>query len=100
MAQHQISIESYVRENHGVINITKHVSAFREAPRTESKTEGSQVKLTETQKRALQSICSELGIGVSSFISQAIEHKLRTLPYESKLMKYEQAVVALLNSLP
>lgn len=84
----------------GTVNIEKTLEAYRDAPRSESKTDGCQVKLTETQKAALRAVCSELGVGLSTFISRAIETQLRILPIEERLWRYEQAVVALLSSLP
>ena len=96
----QLRIDTHISDNHGSIVINKMLDAYRDAPKTEKKTDGSQVKLTETQKRALQSVCSELGIGMSTFISRSIEIQLRILPFEEKLLKYQKAVVALLDSLP
>lgn len=99
--QNQLHFDNYVNVRAGgTVNISKTIQQYREAPKTESKTEGSQVKVTATQKRALQSICEELGIGVSTFIGKAIETQLRILPFEEKLTRYEDAVIALLNSLP
>jgi hypothetical protein len=97
-----MSIDSYIRENHGTVNvnITKQVEAFREAPRTESKTDGSQVKLTATQKVALRTICDQIGIGVSTFISRAIDDQLEILPRREKLLRYKETVFAMLDTLP
>lgn len=88
------SMVSINEMNGGVVNV------FRDAAKHESKTDGAQVKLTATQKMALQNVCREDGIGVSTFIAQAIEHKLTLRGRESKFEKYREAVFALLDSLP
>lgn len=78
----------------------KQIINYYEAPRNESKTEGAQVKLTATQKAALQHICREQGIGVSTFIAEAIEHRLKFLAYGEKWSRYEKAILAFIESLP
>ena len=73
---------------------------YYEAPLTESKTDGAQVKLTTTQKIALKSICAEQGIGVSTFISEAIEHRLKILQYGDKWDRYEKAILNFMADWP
>ena len=64
------------------------VNDYRNSTRTESKTEGAQVKLTATQKHAIQSICQNSGIGVSTFISEAIEAYLNFFDYKDKIRRH------------
>lgn len=79
--------------------VEKVINQFHEAPRTESKTEGRTVKLTATQKMALDSLANDSGIGTSTFISEAIDFYLHWLPYNKKLERYEATISALLSSM-
>lgn len=94
-SQPNLPFDTYI-DNHdgGTVNI------FKESTKTESKTEGAQVKLTATQKAALRSVCQNEGVGVSTWIADAIELKLQLAPYMDKIKKYRPAIVSLLHRLP
>jgi hypothetical protein len=75
------------------------INDYRESPRTESKTEGAQVKLTATQKHAVQSVCQASGVGVSTFISEAIEAYLFYYDYKDKIKKHSDLIRRVLERL-
>ena len=79
-------------------NHIKAVNIFHNSPKTESKTEGSQVKLTAMQKEALKSICAERGVGMSTFISEAFETYIELYPFKEKIRRNRKVLIDLLNS--
>ena len=90
-------------------NIIRHINIYKDAPRTESRTEGAQVKITATQKKALQEISREQRKGVSTLIGEALETYIEILPvlplYErlieekDKVVRHERLLFDLLDSL-
>jgi GH24 family phage-related lysozyme (muramidase) len=81
-------------------NTIHNINIFHEAPKTESRTDGSQVKLTPTQKQALQSICREHNIGVSTFISDALDHFIEIFPYREKIKRHKSWIKDFVKLLP
>jgi len=81
-------------------NTIRQINIYHEAPKQESKTEGSQVKLTPTQKEALKSICREQGMGISTFISKAMDTYLEIYPVEDKIRRHKDILFELLSGLP
>ncbi|WP_419663205.1 uncharacterized protein Dvar_36180 [Desulfosarcina variabilis str. Montpellier] len=80
-------------------SVQKQIINYQEASKTESRTAGSQVKLTPTQKQALESICRENGVGVSTFIAQALDCYIELFPYKEKLKRHHDAIITMLNSM-
>lgn len=79
-------------------NHIEQVNIYHAAPKTESKTVGSQVKLTATQKEALKSICDEQWVGMSTFIAEALDTYIEIYPFRSKIKKHKDTLITLLNS--
>lgn len=80
-------------------NVKKQIVNYHEATKQESRTDGAQVKLTPTQKAALASICREEGIGVSTFIAQALDCYIEIFPYRHKIKKHHDTILSLLESM-
>ncbi|MFZ5770520.1 MAG: ribbon-helix-helix domain-containing protein [Thermodesulfobacteriota bacterium] len=79
----------------------KNINMYQTAPAEESKTDSRTVKLTPTQKAALDSIVRETGYSsVSAFISDSIDFSLQFLPVMPKMLKYEKVINNLLRDLP
>lgn len=76
------------------------IKIYQEAAKSESRTDGSQVKLTPTQKQAIQSICKEQGINVSAFIYDALDSHIEFFPYKNKIKRHKQLLLNMLKSLP
>ena len=76
------------------------INQYFNAEKEESKTEGSQVKLTPTQKVALQSICREHGLSESEFIRDAIDVYIERFPFRDKIHRHKKLIKKLLKSLP
>ena len=85
--------------NNNTISKINFIDGYRSSSKTESRTEGSQVKLTPTQKTALQAICKEQGVGVSTFIADALDTYIELYPYRNKIIRHRETLVSLLNSL-
>lgn len=92
----EINFNGEVRQ----VNINETFERFHEAAKNESKTDSITIKLTPSQKIAIEAICEKRGIGKSTFFYQAIENHLRRLPYESKFRQYEKAFAAFIDNLP
>ena len=90
-------------------NTIRHIHVYKDSPKTESRTEGAQVKLTETQKKAIQEISMEQGIGVSTLIGEALETYIEMLPAlpihkrliedQEKIVRHEELLFKMLGSL-
>lgn len=70
------------------------------APRNESKTTTASVKLADTEKKVIQDFCLEHDVSFSAFVRDAALFYHSLYPESSKLTKYREAVVAMLNKLP
>lgn len=79
-------------------NTIRNINVYTEAAKTESRTDGSQVKLTATQKEALKSICKEQNISISSFIADALETYIQIFPYKNKIQKHKDLLLNILNN--
>lgn len=79
--------------------VKKQIVHYHESTKTESRTDSASVKLTATQKAALTAICNEAGIGVSTFIAQALDAWIELYPFQYKLVKHRDMLLALLKSL-
>lgn len=75
------------------------VSNYHAAPLSESKTDGAQVRLTPTQKEAVVSICKRNGIGVSTFISSALDCYIDLFDLREKIVKHRQLIRVILEQL-
>ena len=75
------------------------VNIYRESIKSESKTEGAQVKLTATQKMAIKAICQESGIGMSTFIADAIEAYIQFYDLKDKFCKHGDFLRSMLERL-
>jgi len=80
-------------------NTVQQINVYNQSPATESATDGAQVKLTPTQKEALRSICNEHGIGVSTFLREALDAYIELFPFRDKIAKNKQLLRSLLNSM-
>jgi len=81
-------------------NTIHNINQYFSAEKTESKTQGSQVKITPTQKAALKSICKEHGMAESKFIRDAIDVYIERFPYLEKIKRHKKLMISLLESLP
>ena len=72
---------------------------FREARKTESRTDQSTVKLTATQKMAVKKAAEDLGVGCSTFIEQALELYFEVYPYASKFQRHKNLILSFLEGL-
>jgi len=80
-------------------HVKQQIVNYHESVKTESRTDMAGVKLTPTQKAALTAICKESGIGVSTFIAQALDAWIELYPYQYKLVKHRDTLLAVLQSL-
>jgi len=80
-------------------NVRQQIVNYHESPKQESRTAGAQVKLTPTQKQALTSICKENGIGVSTFIAEALDVWIELYPHKNKLTRHRDTLLSLLQNL-
>ena len=71
-------------------NTIKQVNIYRDAPATESLTDGAQVKLTPTQKQALLNICNEHDLKASTILREALDFYIDLFPYRKKLQKHRR----------
>ena len=78
-------------------NTIKNINFYNEAAKSESRTEGSQVKLTATQKEALKSICKEQNMSISSFIADALETYIQIFPYKEKIKRHKDVLLNILD---
>jgi len=79
-------------------NTIENIHIYRKASKTESKTDGSFVKLTATQKEALKSICKEQNIGVSTFIANALDTYIQIFPYKEKIERHKDTLLDILEN--
>ena len=86
---------------HAPVNkvVTNNIQKYDDAPKTESKTIGVTVKLTETQREVLKDICFDNGLDVSSFINHAISCYIKVFPYRDKLAKHQDILSGLMQRL-
>jgi len=80
-------------------NTRQQIVHYHESARTESRTDGAQVKLTPTQKQALASICRDNNIGVSTFIADALDAYIEMFPYREKIKRHRATILSLLDSM-
>ena len=79
--------------------VTNNIQRYDDSPKNESKTIGVTVKLTETQREVLKTICFDNGIDVSAFINQAISSYIKIFPYRDKLSRHTDLLSFLLQRL-
>ena len=75
------------------------INVYHQAELSESKTDGSQVKLTPTQKTAISHICREHNVPVSAFLRDALDLYLELFPYREKIRHHKEALVGVIKSL-
>ena len=80
-------------------NTIHNINIYRQSPKTESCTSGHHVKLTPTQKQAVESICKEYGMPVSAFLREALDAYIDLFPYREKLIKHRRMLREILNNL-
>jgi len=80
-------------------NTIHQINIYHEAERTESKTDGMQLKLSPTQKEAIKNIIREYGIDGSTFLRDALNTYLEIFPYKDKLLKHKDLLAELINRL-
>lgn len=68
------------------------INIYRESPKKESCTSGHSVKLTPTQKQAVDSICREYGMPISTFLREALDAYIDLFPYRKKLAKHRRMI--------
>lgn len=77
------------------------INMYQSASSSESKTDSRTVKITATQKEALDKIVADTGYSsVSAFISDSIEFTINFLPVMEKLLRYEKPIKNFLSELP
>lgn len=80
-------------------NIIHQINVYRESAKVESRTEGSQVKLTPTQKVAIKKICEEFGYDISAFIRDALDSWIDLFPYKRKMERHRRLIRSILDRL-
>lgn len=80
-------------------NTIQQIRIYNQANHTESRTENGGVKLTPTQKEALQSICREHNISVSRFIADALDAYIEIFPFKDKIHRNRDLLMDLLGRL-
>ena len=80
-------------------NTIQNINIYREAPLSESKTSGTQVKLTPSQLEAVKSICREHGMDASTFLRDALDFWVDLFPYRAKLENHHRFIRAMLDRL-
>ena len=80
-------------------NTIENINIYREASISESKTAGTQVKLTPSQLEAIKSICREHGMDASTFLREALDFWLDLFPYQQKLKKHHRFIRSVLERL-
>lgn len=81
-------------------NTIQQINIYQEAGKTESKTDGHQVKVSPTQKEALANIRKERGIDASTFFREAMDFYLDHYKYRRKIEKHKTLLHQILESLP
>ena len=76
------------------------VNQFHNSPRKESKSESASLRLTGSQKIALEKLAQEKGCSLSNMASLLIEAGLRVYPNQDKLERHESIFATLLQRLP
>ena len=77
----------------------QNINIYRESPKNESCTSGHHVKLTPTQKQAIESICREHGISVSAFLREALDAYIDLFPYRDKLIRHRRMIREIVENL-
>jgi len=77
----------------------KNINLYREAPKTESTTDGAQVKLTPSQQVAIKAICKEHNLKVSTLIREALDNYIDLFPYREKLSRHRRLLRDLIDKL-
>lgn len=80
-------------------NTIQQINIYHQSEKKESYNDGHQVKLTPTQKQALQNIANEHGIKISTFLREALDTYLELFPYREKIIKHKNLIQNLLKSL-
>ena len=75
------------------------INIYRESSKKESCTSGHHVKLTPTQKQAVESICREYGISVSAFLREALDAYIDLFPYREKLIRHRRMIREVIKNL-
>ena len=79
-------------------NTVSNINMYFSAPKHESRTDGSTVKLTPTQKEALRAICKEHNISVSTFIGDALDAYIEIFPHREKIRRHKKTLIGILRS--
>lgn len=80
-------------------NTIRQINIYHNSEKTESLTDGHQVKLTPTQKQAIISICREHNVPISTFLRNALDLYLELFPYRDKVFAHKSEIINLLKIL-
>ena len=69
-------------------NTIHQINIYRDAAKTESKTDGVQAKFSPTQKEAINSICKEHNLKASKFLREALDFYIDLFPYRNKIKRH------------
>ena len=82
-------------------NTIKQLTIYEQAKKTESKNGQVAIKVTPTQKTAIEALVKEYGFdATSTFLRQMLDCFLEYFPYRGKMVRHKKVLMDLLNSLP
>ena len=66
----------------------ENIHIYREADKTESKTDGVLAKFSPTQKEAIKAICREHNLNASTFLREALDFYIDLFPFRNKIKRH------------